>query len=147
MSRNFEQTVDQHEIKFAMVATILLIALSWILNSWIPTAIAAVCQLLSSTGSNYAPYYLIYKGVMVPAKIIKPKIIPDDPVPHRFAALFGGIFTLAAAIFLWADYLLAGWIVAFIVFVLQSLNFWVNFCLMYYMYYLLNRIGIRGFKD
>jgi hypothetical protein len=139
--------VDQHEIKFVMVMTLLLIVLAWILNNWIPLAIAAFCQLMNATGKSYAPYTLIYRYLMIKAKLIKPHIIPDDPVPHQFASLIGGILTLVGAIFLLVNYSIVGWIIILIVFTLQNLNFWVNFCMMYYMYYLLNRIGVPGFKE
>ncbi len=79
--------------------------------------------------------------------MIKPHIIQDDPVPHRFASFIGGILTLVGAIFLWMNYPIVGWIIILIVFTLQNLNFWVNFCMMYYMYYLMNRIGVPGFKE
>ncbi len=139
--------VDQHEIKFAMAATLLLLALSWVLNSWIPVAIAAICQLIGATGSPYAPYFLIYRRVTVPVNLIKPHIIPDDPIPHRFASLIGGLLTLLGAIFLWANYSLVGWIFASTVFALQILNFFVNFSMMYYLYHVLNRLGVPGFTE
>ena len=147
MSRKNELTVDQHEIKFAMAATLLLIALSWVLNSWIPAGIAAICQFMGATGSPYAPYTLIYRLVLVPVKLIKPQIIPDDPVPHHFASLVGGIITLIGSIFLLANLPIVGWAILLIVFTLQNLNFWVNFCMMYYFYYILNRLGVPGFGE
>ena len=130
-----------------MAATLSLLGVSWILNSWIPVAIAAICQLMNATGKPYAPYTLIYKHLMVPAKLIRPHIIQDDPVPYRFASLTGGSLTLVGAIFLWVNYPIVGWIIILVVFTLQNINFWVNFCTMYYMYYLLNRIGVSGFKE
>tara|TARA_Y100000031_G_scaffold153945_1_gene200410 strand:+ start:115 stop:516 length:402 start_codon:yes stop_codon:yes gene_type:complete len=130
-----------------MAMTLLLIVAAWILNSWIPVAIAAICQLMNATGKTYAPYTLIYKHLMVPTKLIRPHIIQDDPVPHHFASLMGGIVTLVGTIFLWLNYPIVGWIILLMVFMLQNLNFWVNFCTMYYMYYLINRIGIPGFKE
>jgi hypothetical protein len=139
--------VDQHEIRFAMVMTLLLIVFAWIFNSWIPVFIAAICQLINATGKTFAPYRLMYKYLMVPFKLIKPHIIQDDPVPHNFASLIGGILTLIGAIFLFLNYTVTGWIVILIVFTLQNLNFWVNFCMMYYMYYILNRFGVPGFKE
>ena len=126
--------------------TLLLIALCWILDSWIPVAIAAICQLIDATGSPFAPCFLIYTRAMVPAKLIKPRIIPDDLVPHRFASLIGGLLTLLGAILLGVNYRLVGWTLVITVFALQSLNFWVNFCMMYYMYCLLNRLGVPGFQ-
>ncbi len=147
MNRESVLHVDQHEIKFAMAGTLLLLSLSWVLDSWIPVAIATVCQFLGGTGSPNAPYFLIYNRVMVPANLIKPHMIQDDPIPHRFASLIGGLLTLIGTIFLWANYSLVGWIIVLIVFVLQSLNFWVSFCMMYYMYYVLNRLGVPGFTE
>ncbi len=139
--------VDQHEIKFAMAGTLFLLSLSWVLDSWIPAAIAAFSQLIGATGSPLAPYFLIYRRMVVPVNLIKPHIIQDDPVPHHFASLIGGLLTLIGTIFLWANYSLVGWIILLIVFTLQNLNFWVNFCMMYYLYYVLNRFGVPGFTE
>lgn len=145
MNHNIELSVDQHKIKFAMAATLLLIALSWVLDSWVPVGIAALCQLIGATGSQFAPYFWVYLRVLVPLKIIQPNTIPDDPVPHQFASLIGGIMTLIATSLLLANISIAGWTVLIIIFIFQSLNFWVNFCMMYYLYYVMNRLGVPGF--
>ncbi len=147
MNNKSPQYVDQHKIKFAMAATLFLLALSWVINSWIPVAIAAVCQIIGATKSQFAPYFWIYKYVAVPLHLVKPHIIQDDPVPHRFASLIGGIITLIGAILILANYSLVGGIFVLIVFTLQSLNLWVNFCMMYSFYYVLSRLGVSGFKE
>jgi hypothetical protein len=141
------QQVDQHEIKFAMGMTLTLLALGWVIDSWMPVAVAAVCQLLSASGSPYAPYSLLYRRVLLPAQLLKPHAIQDDPVPHRFASLIGGILTLAGTLFQLLGYSTVGWLFIITVFTLQNLNFWVNFCIMYYMYYLLGRLGVPGFSE
>lgn len=139
--------VDQHKIKFAMAANLSLLALGWVLNSWIPIAIGAVCQLFGATSLPIAPFFVLYKRVMVPINLIKPHIIEDDPLPHRFASLIGGILLLLGAIFLWLSYSLVGWIFVLTVFTLQSLDFLVNFCVRYYMNYVLSRLGVPGFTE
>jgi hypothetical protein len=141
------EQVDQHEIKFAMAVTLLLLALGWVLDSWIPVGLAAVCQLLGATGSAYAPYSFIYRHLMRRLALLKPHVIQDDPVPHRFASLIGGLITLVGTIFLAVGLPAVGWTFAIVVFTLQNLNFWVNFCMMYYLYYLLNRLSVPGFRE
>ena len=145
MDSNPSLTVDQNRIKFAMIANLLLLALGWVLNSWIPVFASAICQLLGATKLNIAPYTAIYRYILVPVKLIKPHTIADDPLPHRFASLIGGLLILIGAIFLFVGIPIVGWIFIVMVFTLQSLNLWVNFCMMYSMYYLLNRLGVPGF--
>lgn len=145
MANQSSLVVDQNKIKFAMMANLLLLALGWVLNSWIPVFASAICQLLGATKFNIAPYTAIYKYVLVPVKLIKPKTIVDDPLPHRFASLIGGILILFGSIFLFIDIPIVGWLFVFTVFTLQNLNLWVNFCMMYSMYYVLNKFGVSGF--
>jgi len=137
--------VDQNRIKFAMMANLLLLAIGWILDSWIPIFASSLCQLIGATKFNIAPYTAIYKYILVPINLVKPNIIVDDPLPHRFASLIGGLLILFGATFLFIGIPIIGWLFVLMVFTLQSLNLWVNFCMMYAMYYLLNRLGVKGF--
>jgi hypothetical protein len=139
-------TVDQHQIKFNMGMTALLICTAWLFNSWMPSAIASLCMILSAANFVLSPYMLIYRGLMVPVRLIQPRIIPDDPMPHRFAALIGAIITGIGSILIWLKLYLIGWVFLGMVFTLQSINLLVNFCTMYYMYYVFSKIGVPGFN-
>ena len=130
-----------------MLANLLLLAFAWVFNSWVLLAVAALSQLLGATKSRFAPYFAFYHFVLVPFNIIKPYSITDDPVPHRFASLIGGLLILLGIVFLLIDLPVVGWIFVGMVFCFQNLNLWVNYCMMYSMYYLLYRLGVPGFTN
>ncbi len=145
MSEAQPTLVDQHQIKFNMAMTASLLVIGFLLNSWIPVAIAIVCQFSGAAGLSFAPYRVLYTRLIVPGGLVKPDKIPDHHTPHRFAALVGGLFDLIGLILLLAGVTVAGWIFIAIVFVLSNLNLWLGFCAGCFMYYMLNKLGVPGF--
>jgi hypothetical protein len=137
--------VDQTGLKVGQAITIILLLLAFVLNSWLLVAVVALCQLLGALDLSLAPYRLIYKSVLVPTGLLKPRIENDNPEPHRFAMLVGAIFNGAATAFLLAGLPVIGWALVWIVIILANLNFWVNFCAGCWMYYQFNRFGVPGF--
>lgn len=137
--------VDQNTIKVAHAITIVLLVLGFIIDSWIPVAIAAIAQLLGAANVPFAPYRVIYQHIIVPIGIVKPNIKVDNPQPHHFASLVGGLFDVIGVIALLAGFSLIGWIFVWIVIILANLNVWLNFCMGCWMYYRFNRLGIPGF--
>ena len=137
--------VDQTGLKVGQGATIILLLAAFILNSWLLVAVVAVSQLLGALNVPYAPFRLLYKSVLLPAGVLKPRPEPDNPEPHRFAMLVGAIFNGAAVLFLLAGLPAAGWVLVWIVIILANLNFWLNICVGCLMYYQLNRFGVPGF--
>jgi len=145
MTKTAQTLVDQNQIKFNMALTALLLAVAYLLDSWIPVAVAIVCQFSGAAGLTFAPYRLLYTYLAVPSGLVKPNKIPDHHTPHRFAALVGGLFNLIGLVLLWQGVAVWGWIFVAIVFVLSNLNLWLGFCAGCFMYYVLNKLGIPGF--
>jgi Domain of unknown function (DUF4395) len=140
--------VDHTGLKTGMAATIILLILAFILNngfSVVLVAFVALAQLLGAAGVSFAPYSLLYKHVVRPSGIVKPHVIADNPEPHRFAMLVGGVFNTVATLGLLANALVIAWVLVGIVVVLANLNFWLNFCAGCWMYYQFNRLGVPGF--
>jgi hypothetical protein len=137
--------VDQNGMKVGQAVTILLLIAAFVLNSWVLVAFVAVAQLLGALDVPFAPYRLFYQNVVKAAGWVKPNIITDNPEPHRFAMLVGALFNGVAAVALLAEVTVVGWVLVGIVLVLANLNFWLNFCAGCWMYYQLNRLGIKGF--
>jgi amino acid transporter len=77
---------------------------------------------------------------------MKPQVIQDNPEPHRFAMLVGGLFDGAAVMALLAGAPVLAWILVAIVVALANLNFWLDFCMGCWVYYQLNRLGVPGFS-
>ncbi|NWF68434.1 MAG: DUF4395 domain-containing protein [Chloroflexi bacterium] len=139
--------VDHSGLKTGMAATIILLILAFVFNSPLLVALVALAQLMGATGSAYAPYALLYKNVVRPSGLVKPHVIADNPEPHRFAMLVGGVFNLAATLALLAGLPALAWVLVGVVVVLANLNFWLNFCMGCWMYYQLNRFGVPGFNQ
>ena len=85
---------------------------------------------------------LLYLHVLRPAGLVKPRVKIEDPAPHRFAQLVGGVFLLAASLCALAGALLAAWTLAWIVLALAFLNFGFDVCVGCMMYAQLVRLGV-----
>ncbi len=134
--------VDRNLGKFSQGSTVLLTALAFFLNQPIIVAVTAIIMALSALVPEVSPYRLLYKGVVVPLGLLKPRIVEDDPNPHRFANGIGTVFLVAASIFLFFTPLkTVGWTLDLVIFVLSGVNFTIGFCLGCFMYYHLGRLG------
>jgi hypothetical protein len=81
--------------------------------------------------------------VFVPLRLLQPRIVEEDPAPHRFAQGIGAIFLITATIFLFLiPAHTVGWVLDLIVFALSTLNFTVGFCAGCFVYYHLGRLGL-----
>ena len=141
------QKIDETGLKTGTALTIVLLLISFVLDSWVLVALVAIAQLMGGLGLPVAPYRLIYQHILKPSGIVKPRLIADNPAPHRFAMLVGAIFNAGAVIALLMSAPLLAWLLVAVVVVLANLNFWLNFCLGCWMYYRLNRLGVPGFNS
>jgi hypothetical protein len=137
--------VDQTGLKTGQAVTILLLVAAFVLNSPLLVAVVAICQLLGALDLSLAPYRLLYRGVLLPAGLLQPRVVIDNPEPHRFAMLVGALFNGAAVAFLALGLPVVAWVLVWVVIALANLNFWLNFCLGCWMYYQLRRWGVPGF--
>jgi uncharacterized protein DUF4395 len=149
MAAEIVRKVDQNGLKIGQALTIILLLLAFIIGATpvgtLLVAFVAVSQLLGAADSSVAPYRLIYQNLVKPSGLVKPNVITDNPEPHRFAMLLGGIFNTLATIALLAGGSVVAWALVWIVIVLANLNFWLNFCVGCLVYYQLNRLGVPGF--
>jgi Domain of unknown function (DUF4395) len=135
--------VDTHQGKFAQGCTVLLTALAFLLNLPILVPITVVVMAWSAFFPETNPYRLLYQRVVVPLGLLKPRIVEDDPTPHRFAQGVGTVFLFAASILLFFTHAIAlGWALDIIVFVLAGINLTTGFCAGCFVYYQLGRVGI-----
>jgi uncharacterized protein DUF4395 len=135
--------VDAHLAKFSQAGTVLLSALAFLLNQPIIVVIAAIILLLSALAPSISPFRLVYRYVVLPMRLMRPRIVEDDPAPHRFAQGVGAAFLIASSLILYLTSATAlGWALDLIVFVLAGINLAVGFCAGCFVYYHLGRIGI-----
>lgn len=135
--------VDTHLLKFSQACTLVLTALAFILQAPAVVVVAAVALAVSALFPAAGPFRLIYRGILVPAGILKPRVVEDDPAPHRFAQGVGTIFLVASSLVLFLTPAAGlGWALDLIVFVLATINFTVGFCAGCFVYYHLGRLGV-----
>jgi hypothetical protein len=135
--------IDRTLGKFSQACTVLLAALAFLLQSPVVVVVTAVIMALSAFVHELSPYRLLYKGVVVPLGLLKPRMVEDDPNPHRFANGIGTVFLTVSAIFLiFTPFKTVGWILDLIIFVLSGINLTIGFCLGCFMYYHLGRLGL-----
>ncbi len=135
--------VDTHLAKFSQAGTVLLSALAFLLNQPVIVVIAAVILLLSAVAPSISPFRFVYRYVVLPLHLMKPRIVEDDPAPHRFAQGVGAAFLIASSLILYLTSATAlGWALDLIVFVLAGINLTVGFCAGCFVYYQLGRLGV-----
>ncbi len=135
--------VDVRLLKFSQACTVLLTALAFIAQQPWLVVVAAVALALSAAFPAIGPFRLLYRGVAVPLRLLKPHIVEDDPAPHRFAQAVGAVFLVASSVILLGTQAFAlGWALDLVVFVLSSINLTVGFCAGCFVYYQLGRLGV-----
>ena len=136
--------VDTHLLKFSQAWTVGLTALAFVLQwRWL-ALVAALCLLISAAAPMVGPFRLLYRYVAVPLRLLRPRIVEDDPAPHRFAQGVGATFLVASSLllFLVPGASAIGWALDLIVFALSLINLTVGFCAGCFVYYHLGRFGL-----
>ncbi len=104
--------------------------------------VLAVIMLAAVASPSFNVPRLLYLRWLKPARIVRPRVVQEDPAPHRFAQLVGGVFLAAASVFVITGLLLVAWVLAWIVAALAFLNFAFNICVGCIMYAQLVRFGL-----
>jgi hypothetical protein len=136
--------IDAHLLKFNQAWTVGLTALAFVLQwRWL-AVVAALCLLISAAVPAAGPFRLLYRFAAVPLRLLRPRIVEDDPAPHRFAQAIGATFLIAgsAVLFLAPGAAVVGWALDLIVFSLSLVNLTVGFCMGCFVYYQLGRLGL-----
>jgi Domain of unknown function (DUF4395) len=135
--------VDTNLIRFSQLWVVALTALGFAL-SWRPlVVIAALALALSAASPSASPFRLLYRSVVVPLGLIRPRIVEDDPAPHRFAQGVGAAMLAASSLVLYLTPAAAlGWALDLLVFALAGVNLTVGFCAGCFVYYQLGRLGL-----
>ncbi|MHB8597157.1 MAG: DUF4395 domain-containing protein [Ktedonobacteraceae bacterium] len=135
--------VDTHLAKISQGSVVVLTALAFLFFQPIIVLIAAIFMTLSALYPTASPFRLLYRGIVIPLHLWKPRLIEDDPAPHRFAQGVGAAFLIAACIVLFLTKATPlGWTLDLIVFVLAAINLTTGFCAGCLVYYYLGRAGL-----
>ena len=133
---------DRSVLKTNQAAIIGITVVAFVLQQPVLVAFVAVVMLAGTADPRLALFQQLYLRVLKPAGVVKPNVVMEDPVPHRFAQGLGGSFMAAATLALLAGSDAAGWALAALVVALAFVNFAFDFCVGCQVFFLLSRAGV-----
>lgn len=137
---------DENALCVNQATLIIFLVVGFVLNepllALFVALVLALGTLLGVPGFNP-----VYRYILKPLNIVKPRIINDDPKPHRFAQGVGAACTLAGALLLFSGKAYLGWGLVWVVIALASLNLFTGFCAGCFLYYWINRLRGRNASD
>ncbi len=144
-SQQDRQKVDHSSLRVNQGAIIVLLLLGFIISvPWLVAAVAVV--MLAGTIIGRPGFFFLYTGALRPTGIVRPRVLSDNPEPHRFAQGFGGMVAAASALGLLLGATVFGWVLAWLVIILAGLNLFAGFCAGCAVYYWLHRLQVPGFS-
>lgn len=145
-ANNGDRKVDHSALRTNQAFIISLLILAFVLTAWPLVAFVSAVMLIGTLFPQAGLFKLVYFKVLKPAGIVKPDVKVDNPEPHLFAQLLGGIFTLLSTLALIVGGSVIGWGLAWLVVALAALNLFAGICVGCIFYYQLNRLGVSGFS-
>lgn len=133
---------DRSALKTNQVAIIALNVVAFALQQPVLVAFVAAVMLAGAFNPSLALFQLLYLRALKPAGLVRPRVVMDDPLPHRFAQGLGGAFLAAATVALAAGASIAGWALSALVVALAFVNFAFDFCVGCQVFFLLARAGL-----
>ena len=139
-------TVDHSALKVNQAGIILTVLVAFAgsaVSAWFELLIPAlaVVMLLGTWRPDLALFKQVYFRLLKPRGIVKPRVVPDSPVPHNFAQGLGGVFVVIASLLLPFS-LVLGLAVSLLVAVLAFVNLAFGYCVGCQVYFLLGRTGV-----
>lgn len=141
-----ERVVDQSVIRTNQASTVTLLVLAFVLSAPLLSGITGAIMLISAAVPSLGLFTRIYHHLLKPAGIVRPRVVRDNPEPHRFAQLLGGLMVTTGTLLVLAGVATAGWALIIVVIGLASLNLFAGWCAGCTLYYWLNRLGVPGFS-
>lgn len=138
---------DRSPLKVGQVMLITGLVVGWVAAlAWPLAALALPIYALMLLGGALSPATSLPRAVYVrllrPRGWVKPRVRVEDPAPHRFAQLVGGVFLLAASVAAASSHLAVAWTLGWVVVALAFLNFAFDICVGCIVYAQLVRTGL-----
>jgi hypothetical protein len=139
-----DRVVDQAEMRVQQFGVITLFLTAFVLDRWELVALQTVIFGLTFLNPRFSPFIALYRHVLQPVGLIRPDRRPDNEEPHRFATMIGLLVSSSATVLLAAGYASIGWGLVWLIVVLACIAF-AGWCAGCFSYYMLNRLGLKGF--
>ncbi|MFN2568690.1 MAG: DUF4395 domain-containing protein, partial [Candidatus Dormibacteria bacterium] len=88
----------------------------------------AVMMLAGAASPGASLPRLLYARILKPRGWVRPRVVLEDPAPHRFAQLLGGVVLAVASVIALTGPAVAAWTLGWLVLALAFLNFAFDVC-------------------
>jgi hypothetical protein len=145
MTTSSLQKIDHSAMKASQITIVFLNIVAFVLNlPWLAAVVGIV--MFIGVALKVPGFMFVYRYGLKPLGLLKPEVLDDNPEPHRFSQLLGGIFMAAGSTALFLGLPLLGWTLVWIVTGLAALNAFGGFCVGCAIYYWLARYSVPGFR-
>lgn len=127
-----EKRVDQSAQQVNQASIIALLVAAFVLGGegggpWLMLSVAAA-MTLGALLPRWSPFHLLYRHVLRPVGLLKPRPMPEDPNAPRFALGMGAATLWVGSLVYWvAGVPVAAWALAWVVVALAGVNLLVHF--------------------
>ena len=139
-----DRMVDQTELQVQRIFIVVFLLTAYFLDWWVLVALQAVILFITFLNPGYSPYIALYRNVLQRTGLIRPDRRLDNSEAHRFAAVIGALVSSCAAYLLSTGRPSLGWGLVWLMIVLVSVAC-AGWCAGCFVYYILNRLGLKGF--
>ena len=136
--------VDHAALRTNQAVIIGLLMAAFVADAPLLAPIVAALMLLGSARGRPA-FAGIYQLLRRTGRV-RPDMLPDNPEPHRFAQLVGGLVLSAGSLGFAVGAADAGWVLAAVVAILAGINLFAGVCVGCMMYYCMARFHVPGFS-
>ena len=136
--------VDHAALRTNQAVIIGLLIAAYLVD--VPVLAAAVGLLMLVGAARARPAFGWLYAWLRRARALRPDIVSDNPEPHRFAQLLGGVFLSLAGLSFAVGWSGTGWILAALVTLLAAINLFAGVCVGCAIYYWLARLHVPGFS-
>lgn len=136
--------VDQNALQTNRFLVMALLITAFVLDRWELVALPALTSLVTTLWPRFGPFILFYRYILRPTGLIRPDERVDNREANQFAALIGAVVSGAAACLLVAGYPVIGWGLVWLMTILAGVSL-AGWCAGCFTYYMLNRLGLKGY--
>jgi hypothetical protein len=136
--------VDHAEIKTGQLLTMLVSAAAFFLQDprWLMGL--GLIFLVTAVARPLSPFVWTYRYLVAPLRLMRSDYRLDNIQAHSFGQLVGAATVVVILALLHAGFAVAAWIVVGVLFGLTLISY-LGWCVGCFLYYQLNRLGLKGF--
>ena len=132
--------VDRTALRVNQACIVVLLTVAFVLaQPWLVLFVGLV-MAIGTAEPRAALFQRLYFNGLRPAGWLRPDIVEESPLPHRFAQGMGGFVLLLATGALYGGASVAGWLLAIVVIALAAVNLLFGFCAGCFIFFQLQRL-------